>query len=309
MKKCPACGYGNPAGRLNCAVCGRDLGGVRAEIPPAPQKGPNYMLVSGLILLACAALFYALQKYAWKEGAPAAADEEAQFSYEGVVYSLEKLAGLRYLPAEEKKRVLPLLKSADEKSAFAAAKAVGAWSRSEPDGELSRLWLESLLDASGSGSAAVRRQAALEAGFALALSSAPGQFRERALAASAALVAGGELELRASGFFLSSMAGLSDFVPQMKRDLDYDPSYSARLYAACALSRLGYAEGHAYLDKTVSGGDSALRVEALACLAYSASPDAENLLASAAADGLDPAAAASAKTALMFRKQLAIIKK
>lgn len=309
MKKCPACGYGNPADRLNCAVCGRDLAGVKAAVLPAPQKGPNYMLLSGLILLACAALFYALQNYAWKQAAPAAAVEEAQFSYEGVVYSLAKMAELRYLPAEDKKRALPLLASSEEKAAFAAARAVGAWSRSEPDGELRRLWLESLLNASGSGVASVRRQAALEAGFTLALSSVPGQYRERALAASAALVAGGEPELRASGFFLSSMAGLADFVPQMKRALDYDPSYSEKLYAACALSRLGCAEGHAYLDKVVSGGDSALRVEALACLAYSASPDAENLLAAAAADGLDPAAAASAKTALMFREQLAIIKK
>lgn len=308
MKKCPACGYGNPADRLNCAVCGRDLGGVRAAALPVPQKGgPNYMLVSGLILLACAALFYALQTYAWKGGAAAA--EEARFSYEGVVYSLEKLAGLRYLPAEDKKRVLPLLASSDERVAFAAAKAVGAWSRGEADGGLRRLWLQSLLDASGSGPSSARRQAALEAGFTLALSSAPGQYREQVLAASAALVARSEMELRASGFFLSAMAGLAEFVPQMKQALEYDPSYSAKLYAACALSRLGYAEGHAYLDKTVSGGSSPLRGEALACLAYSASPDAENLLTAASADGLDPAAAGSARTALMFREQLAIIKK
>ena len=111
MKQCPACGYGNPADRLNCAVCGLGLGGVRAKELPAPQKGPNYMLASGLILLACAALFYVLQNYAWKGEAPAGAAEEARFSYEGTVYSLEKLAGLRYLPAEDKKRVLPLLAS------------------------------------------------------------------------------------------------------------------------------------------------------------------------------------------------------
>lgn len=308
MKQCPACGYGNPADRPHCAVCGRDLGGVPAAALPAPQKGPNYMLASGLILLACAALFYALQNYAWKGGAPAAAAEEERFSYEGVVYSLDKLAGLRYLPAADKKRVLPLLASSDEKAAFAAAKTVGAWSRGEADGELRRLWLESLLAASASGRPSARRQAALEAGFTLALSSVPGQYREQVLAASADLVARSEMELRASGFFLSAMAGLADFVPQMKRALEQDSSYGA-LYAACALSRLGYAEGHAYLDKTVSGGSSALRGEALACLAYSASPDAENLLTAASADGLDPAAAGSAKTALMFREQLAIIKK
>jgi hypothetical protein len=50
-------------------------------------------------------------------------------------------------------------------------------------------------------------------------------------------------------------------------------------------------------------------VEALSCLSYSASPEAEALLFSASKDGFDAASSEAAKRSLLLRKQLAIIKK
>ena len=77
----------------------------------------------------------------------------------------------------------------------------------------------------------------------------------------------------------------------------------------CALSRLGRSQGHVYLSKAAQGRDPAIRSEALTCLSYSASPEAERLLLSASRDDFDAAAAEAAKRGIKLRKQLAIIKK
>ena len=272
------------------------------------------MVLAGLLLLLCGALFYFMQNSPWRKealtesGENAVADENS-FSYEGVLYSLDKLEELRFLPEADRRRVPPLLSSPDDRVASAAAKVVGAWARAEKDEALGRLWFETLLETAASGRPAVRRQAALEAGFAAALGFPVSPYLERVRRAAAGLVEQKEENLKAAGFLLSAMAGLEDFTGEMRETLLSDPSSSFRLYAACALSRLGFSEGHRYLSRVVSGADSAVRNEALTCLSYSASPEAERLLLSASKDGFDGAAAEAAKRGLLLRKQLAIIKK
>lgn len=267
------------------------------------------MLAYGGSLLACAGLFLLLQPLLKTAPAPAPAAADEAYPAEGILYSLEKMGSLAYLPAADRLAVLPLLSSREEKVGFAAAKAVGAWARAERDPALARTWLEKLLETAVSGPGAARRQAALEAGFTLAFGADPAPYAGGIKAAAAALVREGDPALKGAGFLLSAMAGFSDYVPQMRETLLYDPVRASKLYAACALSRLGDPAGHSYLARTAAGGDPELAPEALACLSYSASPDAERLLASAAQDGLRASAAESAKRALMLRKQLAIIKK
>ncbi|MDD2804777.1 MAG: hypothetical protein PHV33_04425 [Elusimicrobiales bacterium] len=309
MKKCPACAYGNPGAAVKCAVCGRDLSAVPERPEPRPQKNSPQLPLAAAALLACAGLFWLLQTYAWKPGEPAPAADDENFAYEGVVYSLSRMADLRYLPAGDKRRALAHLASPDERAAMAAARAAGAWLRGETDPVLSRELFEALLAAAAGDRPAVRSQAALEAGMAAALGFPAGPYAEKIRLAAGGLARDSAPEQRAAGYFLFSMAGLEDYVPQMRQTLLYDPSSEAKLHAACALSRLGYAEGHERLAADAASPDAALRVEAFSCLSYSASPDAERLLRSAAADDLDTEAAQSAKSALILRKQLAIIKK
>lgn len=309
MKKCPSCSYGNPDCGGKCCICGRDISGVAAVPLPVPEKGSGLMLAYGIALLVCAGLFLLLQPLLKTAPAPAPAVSDEAYPAEGILYSLEKMSGLAYLPPADRLAALPLLSSREEKVAFAAAKAVGAWARSERDPDLARTWLEKLLDTAVSGRGAARRQAALEAAFALAFGADPALYAGGIKAASSALVREGDPALKGAGFLLSAMAGSEEHVGQMRDTLLHDPVRASRLYAACALSRLGDPAGHKYLAGTAAGGDPELAPEALACLSYSASPDAERLLASAARDGLRAAAAESAKRALMLRKQLAIIKK
>ncbi|OGR77906.1 MAG: hypothetical protein A2X32_10725 [Elusimicrobia bacterium GWC2_64_44] len=310
MKKCPACAYGNPGSAVKCCVCGRDLAAVPERPEPRPEKSSPQLGLAAAALLVCAGLFWLLQTYAWKPGEPAPADDDENFSYEGVAYSLTRMADLRFLPAGDKRRALGHLASPDERAAAAAARAAGAWLRSEKDAGLARELFEALLAAAvGAGRPVVRSQAALEAGMAIALGFPAGPYAEKVRLAAGGLAKDSAPGQRAAGYFLSSMAGLEDYVPQMRQTLLYDPSSEAKLHAACALSRLGYPEGHERLVSDAGGPDAALRIEAFSCLSYSASPDAGRLLLAAAAGDLDPEAAQSAKSALIFRKQLAIIKK
>lgn len=314
MKKCPGCAYLNPGSAGRCHVCGRDLSAVAERPDPRPEKRSPHMPLAALALLACAGLFWLLQHYAWKPGPPAPAADDEAFSYDGVAESLEKMAALRYLPDGDKLRALPLLGSPDQRAALAAVKTVAAWARAEKDPALAGRYALELVGAAAAGPertrpAAVRRQAALEAGLLIALGARPAGLEDCVRPVAAGLVAGGGEELRAAGYFLSAMAGLGDHAAEMRKTLLYDPSAEARLHAACALSRLGDAEGHARLAEAAASPDAALRSEAYSCLSYSASPEAGRLLKAAAREDLDFEAAESAKSALIFRGQLAIIKK
>lgn len=314
MKNCPSCGYANPPAGVKCCVCGRDLADVRVKAGQVPEKKLNLLFLAGLLFLLCGALFFFLQNYhAEKEALPGSREnavaDEISFSRYGVLYSLNKMEKLRFLPLTDKLRVPPLLSDPDDKVAYSAAKVIGAWSRSEKDAALARFWFGALLETASSGRAAVRRQSALEAGLTAALGFPVSPYLEQVRRASAGLVAQKETGLKAAGFFLSSMAGLEDLSGQMRETLLHDPSSGARLYAACALSRLDRAEGHAYLLKAASEKGSPVRSEALSCLSYSASPEAGGLLLSVSKDGSDAVSSEAAKRGLVLREQLAIIKK
>ena len=317
MKKCPSCGYGNPDTGLKCGICAANIAAVPVKAEPVPEKEsgrPSLMALSGLLLLLCGGLYFFMENSPWKKEAPVQSGENAvtdenSFTYEGVLYALDKMSGLRFLPEADKRRVPPLLSSPDDKVAHAAARLLGAWSRAETDEALGRFWFGTLLGAAASGRPAARRQAALEAGVTIALGFPVSPYLGQVKRVAAGLVSQNETELKAAGFFLSSMAGMEDFAGQMLETLLYDPSPDSRLYAACALSRLGRSQGHDYLSKVALGTDPANKSEALTCLSYSASPEAERLLLSASEDGFDAAAAEVAKRGIKLRKQLAIIKK
>jgi len=307
VKKCPSCAYGNADGAAVCGICGLDI----SRLIPAPEPRPAktrkdaLLLVSGFLLLAGAAAFNLLQDALWRAAPAPSAPAGIPFDHSGTVYSLEAMAAQRYLPAESQLAALALLKSPDGAVSEAAAAAVGAWLRAGATEAPAASLLAGLLDAAAAG----RRRAAVEAGFALAQGlNGPG-VPAKAAAAAGALIASGTPEGRAAGYFLSSMAGLQDFAPQLREVLLYDPLPASRLYAACALARLGDGEGHAYLERAARGWDPAVRPAAIDCLSYSASPSAGRVLAelSKGAPGSRPAQ--SAKRALMLRKQLAIIKK
>lgn len=317
MKKCPSCGYGNPDAGLKCGICARDITAVAVVSEPVvvEESGrPGLMVLAGLLLLLCGALYFFIEYSPWKKEAPVASGENAitdenSFTYEGVLYALDKMSSLNFLTEGDKRRVPPLLSSPDDKVAHSAATLIGAWSRAETDEALGRFWFETLLGAAATGRPAARKQAALEAGVTIALGFPVSPYLEQVKRTAAGLVSQTDTELKAAGFFLSSMAGMEDFAGQMRETLLYDPSSSSKLYAACALSRLGRTEGHDYLSKAALGADPTLRSEALTCLSYSASPEAERLLLSASKDDFDAASAEVAKRGIKLRKQLAIIKK
>lgn len=316
MKKCPACGYGNPDTDLKCGICARNITAVTVVSEPAVEKAssrPSLMVLAGILLLLCGAVYFFIEYSPWKKEVPAASGENAvtdenSFSYEGVLYSLDKMSSMNFLTEGDKRQVLPLLSSPDDKAAHAAATLIGAWSRAETDEALGRFWFGTLLGAAASGRPAARKQAALEAGVTIALGFPVSPYLGQVKRTAAGLVSQNDTELKAAGFFLSSMAGMEDFAGQMRETLLYDPSPGSKLYAACALSRLGRSEGHAYLSAAL-GADPAIRSEALTCLSYSASPEAERLLLSASKDDFDSASAEVAKRGIKLREQLAIIKK
>ncbi len=313
MRKCPSCAYNNSDNIRKCGICGRDVSSVTITFPPPPKKDSHAMLITGLLLLACGAFFFFMQgpiekKMNVPRSSENALTDEKSFNYEGVLYGLDKMGGLKFLPDSDKRRVPPLISSPDYKVSYAAVKLIGAWSRDVYDQDR-RHWFEILLETSES-SAPVSScsRAAVEAGTTIALGFPPGAYLAHIKEISASLTARDEVDMKAGGFFLASMAGLSEFEPEMLYAMDHDSSVYVKLYAACALSRLGRAEGHKYLLETAFSA-TALRTEAISCIAFSASPEADKVLAGIAGGKADAEAAETAKRGLILRKQLAIIKK
>ncbi|MDA8130585.1 MAG: hypothetical protein M0011_03665 [Elusimicrobia bacterium] len=276
MKKCPSCGYVNRGPGDKCAICGRDLAAVACTAEPEPRRRravPD--LAPGLILLACGAfvLYRGLHHSAAKPALPEPRKETVFSAYGGAVYSLDKMSAQRFLPVSDKMDALRLLSSEKEKVAYAAAKAAGSWLRAEKDPVASREIFDRLLAASASAVPAARSQAAIEAGMAVLLGFDAGPLEGRIRDISAGLAAEKAPELRGAGFLLSSMAGLKDLQPKMREALDLGPGKEDRLYAACALSRLGDRKGFVYLSRLASAGGG-LAAEAVSCLGYSSLPEA-----------------------------------
>ncbi|PIU17714.1 MAG: hypothetical protein COT18_12590 [Elusimicrobia bacterium CG08_land_8_20_14_0_20_59_10] len=314
MKTCPACGYDhNPDAENYCVICRRDISAVppRAE-PPAPKNEGKGMVVAGILLLLCALAAFFFHAGPDRTDAGRRAEAPAQYEnaadYDSVLYSLDKMGELRFLPLRDKKLVLPLLKDGDDRVGYLAARRIGEWARAEKDPAAAALWFEALLEAAASGPVSSRRQAAFELGFTAVSGFDPRRYLAGIRPVSKALVSDKDEELRAAGFFLASMSGIEDFNGQMADALKSSPSPAARLYAACGLSRLGRPEGHQYLFSASSGPEEPLKSEAISCLSYSVSGDADRFLLSLSREAADAETAVAAKRALMFRKQLAIIK-
>lgn len=313
MKTCPACGYDhNPDSGEKCAVCRRDISAVppRAE-PPAPKNGGKGMLVAGILLLLCALAAFILQTGSARTDSGRRAEAPAQFENtadsDSVLYSLDKMGELRFLPLRDKKLVLPLLENGDDRVGYLAAVRIGEWARAEKDPAAAALWFGALIEAAASGPVSSRRQAAFELGFTAVSGFDLQRYLASIRSASKALVSDKDEELQAAGFFLAAMSGIEDFNAQMADALKNSPSPAARLYAACGLSRLGRPEGHQYLFSAASGPEEPLKTEAISCLSYSVSGDADRFLLSLSREAADAETAGAAKRALMFRKQLAII--
>lgn len=131
MKKCPACGYAGSGG-ASCGVCGRDLS-LTAPLPdPGPKKDFAMPLLAAVLLLCCLAAFFVTggRKGGGAAQAGQTFSDEASFGYEGVIYSLDRLGELKFLPTEDRLKVLPLLASRDARVACAAARTAGKWARS-----------------------------------------------------------------------------------------------------------------------------------------------------------------------------------
>jgi len=307
MKHCPKCAYDNADSAGKCEVCQGSLTGVASIAIQVPEKSGLQawsFLFSGILLLACGAYFIRAPLPVPK--APQSVFREGNFTYEGVLYSLEKMKQLRFLPLADRRSVAELLYSQDEQTGFAAAELVGAWSRfSAVPGECSEFFT-ALLKAAGASHGAARRQAAMEAGLSAAYGFPFSVYVPEMRKTAAGLMKENDETLNSAGFFLASMSGFTDFAPELNKVLASSPSPYLKLHAACALSRLGGAAGHKYLFSMVSS-EAELRGEAISCLSYSVSPEAGPFLEKAVAGKLGRQAAAPAKIALTLRKQLAII--
>jgi len=163
VRECPACGYPNsdPAAQA-CGVCGRGLSAVAERAPAEGRRPDRLMPALAVLLLLCAlAAFYLAHRRipAPVPGESAFADE-AGFGYEGVLYSLAAMGEQRFLPPEDKLRVLPLLDSRDERVAAAAAGLAGKWLESETDPALAGALRLALEKAAAGAPPAVRERAA-----------------------------------------------------------------------------------------------------------------------------------------------------
>lgn len=308
MKRCPKCAYDNADQAEECEICRGSLAGiVPVAIPVSRQEKSRQarsFMLSGILLLACGLFFFR---------APAPAPESASglspdggFTYEGVLHPLEKMKRLRFLPLEDRRGVAELLYSPEEKVGFAAAQLLGVWARGPASPEERRIFFEALLKAAAESRGAARSQAALEAGLCAGSGFPFAPYSPQLRKAAAGLMKEKDERLNAAGFFLASMGGFSDLVPELDNILAAAPSPYLKLYAACALSRLGGLSGHKHLLSVASSG-SELGGEAISCLSFSVSPDAGPFLEKAAAGKMGTRSAAPAKIALTLRKQLAII--
>lgn len=312
MKTCPSCGYGNRDKDQKCGICARDIAAVPAKAEVEKSRAwAGLMLAAGLILTGCGAAYFLLSgvpKPPPSVSRDTTFSDEVPFSYDGALYALDRLENLRFLPAADRRRVLPLLACPDDRVAYSAARLAGGWARSCGDPGEAKILFEGLLKAAGSGSRLARRSAALQAGLTAAAGFPAAPYREEIRKVASGLVATRDAELTAAGFFLATASGAEDFSREMLDTLRSDPSSGAKLYAACGLARLGSLEGGRHLAQLAAGADPELRGEAFSCLAYAFDPGTGPFLASAAR-GRDPDLAERAKMALILRKQLAIIKK
>jgi hypothetical protein len=305
MKRCPSCGYDNPDSGTKCVICSRDVSGVTPWRPAAPQKESGLMIAAGLALIGCGIAFFLADRFGPRSAPAPAASEDRAYSYDGTYYSLDKMASLRFLPRADKFKAVKLISCPDPRVARAAAKLAAQWAAEEEDPADGQYFFGTLVAAALSGGSACA-EAAVQAGLLIARGFQCRPYLADIRRAAAGLAASADPDTRAAGFMLSSMAGMQDLKAEMQKTLRYDPSSDAKLYAACALARLGEADGYAHITGLASGGDPDTRNEALACLAYSSVPGTDAFLASAAR-GADRDTAAMAKSVLMSRKQLAII--
>lgn len=167
IKTCPSCGYGNPDASPKCGICARDISTVPVIVERLPEKESLGLILTGLLLVVCGLAFFVSGRFADKPARPASWEtefsDEASFGYEGVLYSLDKMGQMRFLPREAKRKIVPLMYSPDDRVACAAVRLIGGWLRSGEEPEDEQFWLGILAKAASSGSPAVRRQAALAA--------------------------------------------------------------------------------------------------------------------------------------------------
>ena len=308
MKHCPKCAYDNVDQAENCEVCRGSLAGIVPLTMPAAgheNRGQGRLvMLSGILLLVCGFFFFRAPGTA-PESAPRLS-AEGGFTYEGVLYPLEKMKRLRFLPLKDRRGVAELLYSPEEKVGFAAAELLGVWARAPVRAEERRVFFEALLKAAAESRGSARSRAAIEAGLCAGSGFPFAPYSPQMRKAAAGLMKENDERLNAAGFFLASMGGFSDLAPELDKILAAAPSPYLKLYAACALSRLGGLSGHKHLLSVASSG-SELGEEAISCLSFSVSPDAGPFLEKAAAGKMGTRSAAPAKIALTLRKQLAII--
>jgi len=306
MKRCPSCGYDNPDSGSKCNICSSEISAVIPWYPP-PQsrKGPGLMILAGVIFILCGAVFF-FSRGPGGKSAPAvqAADDQA-YNYAGTYYALDKMKALHFLPRGDKLKTLGLISCPDARVARAAARLAGQWAGEEGATDDGRLFFGTLLTTALSGGTA-SAEAAVQAALLIARGFPCQQYIPEIRKAAAGLVASPDKDFRAAGFLLAAMAGMRDFDAEMVKTFREDPSPDAKLYAACAMARRGNRDGYGHLTALASGSDTDMKLEALACLAYSSVPGTDAFL-SAEARGSDPAAAGMAKSVVMSRKQLAII--
>ncbi|HNW43416.1 MAG TPA: hypothetical protein PKI19_02860 [Elusimicrobiales bacterium] len=307
MKRCPKCNYDNADQAEKCGICQCSLSGVAPAAMPVPEKKSGQawaLLLSGALLLACGFFFFRAPPAV--PAAPPQPSAEDAFTYEGVLYPLEKMKQLRFLPLADKRSAAELMSSPEEKVGFAAAELAGIWARESALPAERREFFESLLKAAGESRGAARRQAAVELGLSAVYGFPFAPYAREMRKIASGLIKEKEEALSGAGFFLASMAGFSDFAPELRKIFAAAPSPYLKLSAACALSRLGDPAADKYLF-SAAASDAEWGREAISCLSYSVSPEAGTFLEKAAAGKLAPQAADPAKIALTLRKQLAII--
>ncbi len=212
MRVCPSCGYGGPDAAARCGVCGRDVSAVRPSQDLRPSRGPRGPLAAaaGLFLLLCGAAVFLLWPRLFPAPASGPSAEEVRygtaFSYEGVRASLDRLAGLRFLPRADKLRALALLESPDPLAAEAAAGLAGLWLREERGAAAGAPFLEALLEAAGRGAPGPRRKAALELARALKAGCQAAPYLPRITEVSASLASERNPALAEAGKVLAEAA-------------------------------------------------------------------------------------------------------
>lgn len=307
MKHCPKCHYDNADCSVKCEICQGAVSEVAIVNVVAHKKSGGtawVLMLIGLILFGCGVFFI--------PGPPRAPGSTVQllqgtgFTYAGVLYSLEKMKGLRFLPLESKRSVIALLYSPEEKVGLAAAELVGSWSRLSAEPGQRGEFFEALLKAAAESHGAARRQAAMEMGLSAAYGFPFAAYASEMRKLVAGLMKETDERLNAAGFFLAAMAGFSEYMPELENIILVAPSPFLKVYAACALSRLGGQVGHKYLF-SIALTESEFGKEAMSCLSYSASPEALPFLEKAAAGKPGAKSVGQAKIALTWRKQLAII--